>query len=193
MKINEEKSILYSNNIKLFKLVFMDINSAGTFIGVCCYVNGLKDVSPKFFESSNENEVQLDLSGMLKDNGGYDLTIIPIYDNGGRQEPKDKIEPVPHIYLGKCTLGLRERSSTEEGIIGEFYCKQDQKIKMDNLGFRWAYTDSTSPAESEYHTYIHSKGTSPLRKNRNNRCFILFKKEKEYYSSVFNEIVEINF
>ena len=157
MKINEKESILYSIDPKNYKLVFDEADSAGTLIGVCCHVDE-SDKAPKFFAVSN-NEAHLDLSSMLKENGGYDLTVIPIYQQESGHNTDDELKC--HIHLGKCHLVLKKAGNAGNGRIKyKFECKEDSDVRIENLEISYSYYQGYTP--TQYDEYNAEKGTNSI-------------------------------
>lgn len=190
MKIVEENSILYSIDPKNYKLVFDEADSAGTLIGVCCHVDE-SNKAPKFFAVSN-NEADLDLSSMLKENGGYDLTVIPIYKQEDGHNTLDKLKC--HIHLGKCRLVLKKTGNAGNGRIRcKFYCKEDPDVRMENLEILYSCDKGYTPARDKYDVYNAEEGTNsidPAVKKDGWNCWINC---SDKYEEVFGDKAEFDF
>lgn len=151
MKLNEEKSILYSLDPSKYKLYFDNVNN-DSFFGICCYIRE-REQTPIFFEADKEdkNLILLDLSSKLTIKGGYDLYVFPFYKSTESQNPieqrfreidKNNLISI-HIYYGECRLYMKKIGKEIYRILCD-----DKKIDLAKLKMR--YSTASSPEPEDY-------------------------------------------
>ena len=185
LSINPQESVFYSIERNGFRIVFK--GETENLIGVSCFIAELNSMTS--FKAEQGGIVNLNFSEILKEKGGYDLLLYPIYKDRNEQtigsqimlDDNDKSVSV-HIHWGKCELKAeyKENRSPRTRII----CISDHKINLDYIGIEWQYKLRNTPIESAYTEY--KKGFNFKKKEG----WTLFLKYKESYKNLFPDKLE---